>query len=150
MLDLDPKNVDRKLKELEQEGLLVSEFKGNQRYFGLNKKFPLLEHYRQIFLKTAGLEDKLRKIMAGIPKIKEAYIFGSYAKNKMEAHSDIDILAIGDHSILILQRKISALQKDLGREINVVNLSPKEFVLKKKAKNPFIANVFSGPYIKLL
>ena len=150
ILGLDPKNADRKLKELEKEGLLTSEFKGKQRYFSLNKKYPLMKSYRRIFLKTFGLEQKLRQIVSDIPRIKEAYIFGSYAKDKMDAQSDMDILAVGGHSVMQLQKKISALQKSLGREINVVNLSPQEFLRKKKAKDPFIANVFAGPHIKLL
>ena len=48
ILNLDPKNVDTKLKELEKEGLLKSEFSGKQRYFYLSKKYPLLKEYRQI------------------------------------------------------------------------------------------------------
>ena len=150
ILDLDPKNVDRKLKSLEKEGLLASEFQGKERYFFINKKYPLLENYRQIFLKTVGLEKRLKEILLKIPNIKEAYIFGSYVKNKMDSSSDIDILTIGDHSIVLLQKTINKLQKSLGREINIVNLSPKEFLLKKRKKNPFIMNIFAGRYIKLI
>ena len=37
ILDVDPANLFRKLIELEREGVLVSEMRGNQRYFSLNK-----------------------------------------------------------------------------------------------------------------
>jgi len=150
VLELDPKNTETKLKELEKEGLLKSEFRGKQRYFFLAKDNPVLEHYRQIFLKTHGIEKRLKDALNAIKGIKEAYLFGSYASNKMDSSSDIDILAIGTHSVLELQRVIVKLQKDTGREFNVTNLSPKEFAAKKKDKNHFVNNVFKSKTIRLI
>jgi len=150
ILELDPKNTETKLKEFEKEGLFKSEFRGKERYFFLEKDNPVLEHYRQIFLKTHGIEKRLKDMLSNIKGLKEAYIFGSYASNKMDSSSDIDILAIGSHSVLELQRLIAKLQKDTGREFNVTNLSLKEFEAKKKDKDPFINSVFKTKIIKLI
>jgi len=150
ILGLDPKNTETKLKELEKEGLLKSEFRGKQRYFFLAKDDSILEHYRQIFLRTYGIEKRLKDMMGNIKGLKEAYLFGSYVSNKMDSSSDIDLLAIGTHSVLELQRAIVKLQKDTGREFNVVNLNSKEFEKKKKEKNPFISNVFKTKIIRLV
>jgi len=150
ILELDPKNTETKLKEFEKEGLFKSEFRGKQRYFFLAKDNPVLEHYRQIFLKTHGIEKRLKDMISNIKGVKGAYIFGSYATNKMDSSSDIDILAIGSHSVLELQRVIAKLQKDTGREFNVTNLSLKEFEAKKKNKIPFINSVFKTKTIKLV
>jgi len=150
LLGLDPKNTETKLKELEKEGLFKSEFRGKERYFFLAKDNPVLEHYRQIFLKTYGIERRLRDILRDIRGIKEAYLFGSYASNKMDSSSDIDMLAIGSHSVLELQRVIAELQKDTGREFNVTNLSLKEFGAKKRDKDHFINRIFKNKTIKLV
>ena len=150
ILELDPKNTETKLKELEKEGLFKSEFRGKQRYFFLAKDNPVLEHYRQIFLKTHGIEKRLKDALNSIKGIKEAYLFGSYASNKMDSSSDIDLLAIGAHSVLELQRVIAKLQKDIGREFNVTNLSEKEFGKKKKDKDHFISSVFKTKIIRLI
>ena len=150
ILELDPKNTETKLKEFEKEGLFKSEFRGKQRYFFLAKDNPVLEHYRQIFLKTYGIEKRLKDMLSNIKGLKEAYIFGSYASNKMDSSSDIDILAIGTHSVLELQRVIAKLQKDTGREFNVTNLSLNEFEAKKKNKDPFINSVFKTKIIRLV
>ncbi len=150
ILALDPKNTETKLKELEKEGLFKSEFRGKQRYFFLAKDNPVLEHYRQIFLRTYGIEKRLKDILSNIKGLKEAYLFGSYASNKMDSSSDIDLLAIGTHSVLELQRFITKLQKDTGREFNVINLSPKEFEKKKKDKDPFINGVLKTQIIRLI
>lgn len=150
ILGLDPKNTETKLKEFEKKGLLKSEFRGKERYFFLAKDNPVLEHYRQIFLKTYGIEKRLRDMIRGIKGLEQAYIFGSYATNKMDSSSDIDILAIGSHSVLELQRVIAKMQKDTGREFNVTNLSQKEFEAKRKNKNPFISRVFKTKSVKLV
>jgi len=150
MLGLDPKNTETKLKEFEKEGLFKSEFRGKERYFFLAKDNPVLKHYRQIFLKTYGIEKKLKDIFSNIKGIKDAYLFGSYLTNRMDSSSDIDIMAVGTHSALELQRLIAKLQKDIGREFNVMNLSLKEFEAKKKNKDPFITNVFKTKAIRLV
>jgi len=150
ILELDPKNTETKLKEFEKEGLFKSEFRGKQRYFYLAKDNPVLEHYRQIFLKTHGIEKRLKDMIGNIKGLKEAYLFGSYASNKMDSSSDIDLLAIGTHSVLELQRVIAKLQKDTGREFNVTNLNMKEFEAKKKNKDPFINGVFKTKTIRLV
>ena len=150
ILGLDPKNTESKLKEFEEKGFFISEFRGKERYFFLAKNNPVLKHYRQIFLKTYGIEKRLKDVAGGIKGLKEAYIFGSYAANKMDSSSDIDILAIGSHSALELQRLIAKLQKDTGREFNVINLSQKEYEAKKKKKDPFINSVFKTKAIRLV
>lgn len=150
LLELDPKNTETKLKEFEKEGLFKSEFRGKQRYFFLAKSSPVLKHYRQIFLKTYGIEKRLKEILGDIKGVKEAYIFGSYASNMMDSSSDIDILSVGSHSVLELQRAVVQLQKDTGREFNVTNLASKEFEAKKTAKDPFIQGVFKNKTIRLV
>lgn len=147
ILDLDPKNLYRKLRELEKEGILESEFLGKQRYFYLSKS-PIVEAYRQIILKTVGFESLLKKVLNKIKGIKEAYLFGSYARDKMDTSSDIDLLVIGNHSPLILQKEIIKLQREIDREINIINMSEKEFK-EKKNKDPFIKNIFSDKFIKI-
>lgn len=150
LLSEDPKNVYRKLQDLEKEGILKSEFLGKQRYFYLNKNYPLLNEYKAIFFKKSGFEQKLKGALKKIKGINEAYLFGSYAKNKMDNNSDLDLLVIGSHSLIDVQKLIIKFQKEIGREINVINLSNEEFKKKKKNNNPFIKNIFSNKIIKLV
>ncbi|MBI5412125.1 nucleotidyltransferase domain-containing protein [Candidatus Peregrinibacteria bacterium] len=150
LLSVDPKNLDKKLKELEREGLLKSRFMGKQRYYALNPSFPLIREYEQIVKKTIGLEHRLQTLFKTISSIQEAYIFGSYAKNRMDASSDIDLLVVGGHKALDVQKAILPLQRELGREINVVDLTPQEFETRQKNKDPFLQKLFSVPMIKIV
>lgn len=49
ILDLDAGNLYRKLKEMESEGILLSEKRGNQIYYCLNKKYPLLKEIKRVY-----------------------------------------------------------------------------------------------------
>ncbi|MDI6809166.1 MAG: nucleotidyltransferase domain-containing protein [Candidatus Eisenbacteria bacterium] len=131
-LDVDRGNLIKKLKELEGEGVLKSEWKGNQRYYFLNPSFPLLKEYKKIILKTVGFEHILRKTLQEVKGLRKAILFGSYAQDRMNLSSDIDLLAIGTHSTIDLQKKIAELQKAVDREINVISMSPQEYERKRK------------------
>ncbi|MCX6763196.1 MAG: nucleotidyltransferase domain-containing protein [Candidatus Moranbacteria bacterium] len=149
ILLIDRGNLFRKLNELEKEGILKSEFQGNQKYFYLNKSYPLLEETQKIFEMQFGFERELKKIIEKIEGIQEAYIFGSYAKNSMQQESDIDILLIGNHSVLEAKRLILPLQNEFKREINIVDLESDDFEKRKKSGDEFIKNIFSEKIIKI-
>lgn len=150
ILDLDPGNLFRKLKELEGDGLLASSSRGNQKLFSLNKKFPLLSEYRKIYETNWGLPATLKKDFENITGLQEAYIFGSYARGKMQEHSDIDVLLVGNHDHGAVFKITSSLEEKLGREINVVDYSPEEFAKKKKLKDDFILQVLKDKLIRVV
>ena len=142
-------NLTRKLNELEKEGILKSRWQGNQRYYSLNKKFSLFKEYKNIVLKTIGLEQILKTALDKISGIKKAIIFGSYARDKMDSHSDIDLLVIGDHSTIGLQKVVADVQKSVSRVINVVGMSPQEYA-EKKENDPLLKSIESHKSIKII
>ncbi len=146
----DVSNVYKKLKELKRVGILGDEFQGNQRYFFINKQFPFLKEYESIILKGVGFEKILNDKLKIVSGIEEAYLFGSYIKDKLSLGSDLDILIIGDFDGLKLQKALILVQSLIGREINSVELSRKEFWDKRKNKDPFLEDIFSGEYKRIL
>lgn len=147
--DVDSGNLTRKLEQLQKEGLLMSEFQGMERYFTLNRDFPLYKEYKKIVLKSIGIEEALRKKLENIPGVEQAILFGSYATNQMEQHSDIDLLLVGNHSTLEASKALAALQKTIDRPINCFQLGTKEFQ-KTKNKKPLLKNIFNGKHKKIL
>jgi predicted nucleotidyltransferase len=148
-LGLDPGNLHKKLVELETQGILRSRRRGNQKHYGLNSEFPLREEYRRIILKTVGLEESLRNALAAVDGIERAFVYGSYAANAMDASSDIDLIVVGRHDPLAVTRKVVAVQKTVDREINVINMTPKEFSDRKR-KDPFLKAVEKGRKVELV
>jgi len=148
-LSLDKRNLVKKIRELENEGILSSQSRGNLKLYSINPRFPLYKEYKNIILKTIGFKKKLQDIINETPDIEKAYIYGSYAHDKMDTHSDIDLLVIGEHSVLFLQKKITSVQKELGREINIVNMSANEFKKRQKNRDPFIVDILKKKHIMI-
>ncbi len=53
-LSIDPSNLSKELARLEREGLFRSEVNGRQKYFQLNREYPLFHEVRKIIAKTIG------------------------------------------------------------------------------------------------
>ncbi len=148
-LELDRGNLIRKLNELEKIGLLVSEVRGNEKYYKINIKFPLLKDYKRIIEKTCGFGNRLKNALEKLKGIESAYLFGSYVRDKMDASSDVDVLVIGKHNTIELNKKIAKLQKDFDREINIISLGSDEFK-KRYKRDSLLRSIFKNPRRKLL
>ena len=110
----------------------------------------MYQEFRKIVLATIGVEEQLRSLLLNVDGIKEVYIYGSYAKNAMGPHSDIDVLVIGSASVIYLQKQIHRLQSDMGREINVSAMGKSEFKRRIDNKDPFIVSVLKQKHIKII
>jgi predicted nucleotidyltransferase len=150
IIEVDVGNLFRKLKELESEGIFSSESQGNQKYYFLNKNYPLLKELKKIFEAKYGLTNILKEKLLQLKNLREAYIFGSYAKDSLQQESDIDVLLIGNHSSIEAQKLIIPIQKTIGREVNVIDITKQDFDERKKRKDEFINNIFSDKVIKLI
>lgn len=150
ILGINPANLDKKLKELEKEGILHSEVSGKQKYYFLNKKYFLLSEVKKIFEAKYGLPEKFKKALNGLVGLEEAYLFGSFAKGNAGEESDIDLLLIGGHSSLEADRRIAKMQNQLQREINTVDIATDEFKKRKKNRDEFLENIFADKIIKII
>ncbi|HLD82610.1 MAG TPA: nucleotidyltransferase domain-containing protein [Candidatus Omnitrophota bacterium] len=149
LLKEDAGNLSKELSRLEKDGIFISNTRGKQKYFSLNKEYPLFEELRSVISKTIGIEASLKKVMATDPGIKIAFIYGSFAQDKETNTSDIDLLVIGEPNENNLMDKIDVLEKNLGREINYTIYSEKNFSNKIKSKSSFILNIIKRPKIIL-
>ncbi len=149
-LEVDPKNLHRTLLRLMGDGLLLSEFQGQQRYFFSNKKSDVYKAYKIVFMRTFGVEEILKKKLKPLPGLQRAFIFGSYAKGKFGSDSDIDLLLVGEHKALVAEKILNDVSRSLGREINAVHITPEELSRKKVDGNTFIKTIFSEKMTTLL
>lgn len=148
ILGEDASNLSKKLRNLENENILLSEENGTKKYF-LNKGYTLLPEVEKIFWGTYGLPQVLSKALKKIPGLMQAFIFGSYAKGSFSEKSDIDILLIGSHSSLAAKRIIIPFQKTLGREFNIIDMTKGEFDKKIRKKDAFLISIMKGKLIQL-
>lgn len=150
ILGKKPGVFQKALNALENEGILKSTFRGNQRLVSLNKTYPLLKEITKIVQKTVGVEALLKEMVSLEPKIQTAYIFGSYAKDKMKSNSDIDLVLVGYKEIedKMLQ-ETEKIEKRIQREINIKFYTVFEYAKKKKQRDPFLEEILSDKHIIL-
>ncbi len=149
-LHLDKRNLVKKIRELELHGILKHETRGNLKLYSINQSFLHYTEYRKIILSTLGFEDQLKTLLKLRGDIRGAYLYGSYAQDAMDSSSDIDLLVISEGSAISLQKSLSKLQKEIQREINVINMNEKEFKNRLKKKDPFLSQIFKQKNIKLI
>ena len=148
-LHLDDSNLAKKLVELEREGILKNRDRGRERYYSLNPSFPLLKEYKQIILTTVGFEGILKGLLQNIAGLEEAYLFGSYASNRMDSLSDIDLLVVGNQNTVEIRKKLSQVQKTVDREINLISMSRAEYE-KRKKDDSFIKSLLNTKRVRLI
>jgi len=149
-LFLDKRNLVKKIKELELYGIMTHETRGNLKLYSINTHYPMYKEYRKIIMANIGVEEQLKKILHGAKDVKEVYIYGSYARDSMASHSDVDILVIGSISTIALQKLIHRLQNDIDREINATIMSESEFKKRVKNKDPFVGGILKQKHIKVI
>jgi predicted nucleotidyltransferase len=149
-LSVDPSNLSKELGRLEREGLFRSEVSGRQKYFQLNRQYPLFEEVRSIVAKTIGAIPLIAQSLKKVEGVGEAYLYGSFARNQQDASSDIDILVIGGPRADALAEAMQKLERQLGREINYTVFSRKEFESRRNRKDAFLENVWHNKRVSLV
>lgn len=149
-IDENINSVRRELANLEEIGLLTSKRKGNLRYYVTNRKMFIYDELTSIILKTEGIAKFLKDNLSEIGDIKIAFIYGSFARGKAMAESDIDVLIIGDVNEDELIVAVREIENRLLREVNYVLFIPEEFEERLKNKDPFVSNVLKEPKIMFI
>ncbi|MCK4244672.1 MAG: nucleotidyltransferase domain-containing protein [Candidatus Omnitrophica bacterium] len=137
----DIKNISRELNNLESIGLVESNKRGNLKYYSVRKDFAIYPELKAIISKTKGTIGSLKETLSKIKGIDVAFIYGSFAKNKENVDSDIDLIILGKPDITVLNEFISVLEKKLNREINYSVFSKEEFYEKRKIKDSFMSEI---------
>jgi len=80
-----------------------------------------------------------------------ALIYGSYARNKMRADSDVDLLIVTDDPKAedILVEALDGIERTFQREVNYRIYDREDFGRKRRSGDPFLQEVLSGEHIAL-
>jgi len=142
--------VQTELKKLQRLDIVSRVKDGNRVYYRANTAHPLYPSIRELVLKTSGMVDVIKEAIENEKGIKIAFVFGSLARQEEKAHSDVDLMVVGDIGL----RKLTALLMDVagkvGREINPHVFSMKEFIKRKKEQEHFVTQVLESPKIFII
>lgn len=143
---VSPGTLHRELQPLVRDAILLSDIRGKQVFYSVNRDSPIYSELRSIVLKTFGVADSLVEALKPFRrKIRFAAIYGSLPEGKDTARSDIDVIIIGGVTLLEMTAALENAEHSLGREINPTVFPPEEFARKAQANNHFIRTVMISP-----
>lgn len=141
-------SLHRELKAMAQAGLLIRERQGNQVLYRADRSCSIFEELASIFRKTVGLATLLKDALAPIAsKIRVAFVFGSVAAGKQQAHSDLDICVLGEVELLDVVKALGSIPESLQREINPVVMSVTRFIDQLAQHERFAERLWDEPKI---
>jgi predicted nucleotidyltransferase len=151
-LNTSPPHIMKVLGSLASLGILTKVRRGNMVLYKLNKSSTIAEDIKRILLKTESLGYELQKtlIASGKQSIRYALIYGSFAKGTEVTSSDIDLLVIGDIVEDEVVKTVLKAQKRIGREINYIVWSEKEFREKVHSEAALLREIARTPVIMLI
>lgn len=135
-------SVRRELERFLDAGIIERETIGRQGVYRAAIASPLFEPLRDLLEKSVGVEARLRDLLGQTPGVEGAAIFGSWARGRVDAESDVDLLVIGNIDYGALVERLNPLQSKIGRQISVVWMRPEEF--NAPDRSAFIREVLSG------
>jgi predicted nucleotidyltransferase len=141
-----PSSLQRELKTLVDGGILQRRREGTRAYFKADTRSPLFPELRGLIDKTAGVVPAIRDALRPLgSRIACAFVYGSISRGQEHALSDVDLFVIGDAGLADLAPALRRVETRLGREVNIINYSPRE-IRKQVADNKhFVAEVLRGP-----
>ena len=143
--------LQRELKTLTDFGLILRTMQGNQVLYRANSKSPVFSEMKRLIAKTLGVHDTLRSALAPLgPQIQIAFVYGSVARQSERAHSDVDLMVLGDVAFSEVVAALGGAHKKLGREVNPTVFQAAEFRSKLAAGNHFLRSVMEGKKLFVL
>jgi uncharacterized protein len=141
--------IRQDLQKLVKLDLVKARRDGNRLYYRANSDHPLFPEIRNLVLKTAGLVEVIKSALDR-EGIEVAFIFGSLARSKERAESDVDLMVIGTIGLRSLSSRLAGVSDQIGREINPHSLSIEEVRRRKQNGNHFLSNVFESPKLFII
>jgi predicted nucleotidyltransferase len=139
-----PGTLLRELNALAAGGVLTRRRVGNQVHFQANPASPIYEELRGILKKTVGVADVLREALAPLGgKVRAAFVYGSVARGDERAHSDLDVMVVGEASFGDVVAALAPAQESLRREVNPNVYPALEFRKKLAAGDAFLKRVLA-------
>lgn len=144
--------VQREIARLASSGLVTTRKLGNQKHYQSNAESPIHEELIGVMLKTSGLAEPLRAALAPLAdQIAAAFVYGSVAKRRDTAASDIDLMIVSES--LGYGEVFGALEEvanKLGRTVNPTVYTAAEFSRRLKDGNAFLSRVYAQPKLWLI
>jgi predicted nucleotidyltransferase len=138
----------RDINRLTTTGFVLERTSGRNRYLRVNTSHPIFSAVADVVRHSYGPLAVLPEILANVPGVEEAYLFGSWAaryEGKSGADpNDIDVVAIGNPDRMTIFEAAAAATAQLRREVNIRAISRGDW---EREGDLFVRSVKSGALI---
>ena len=99
--------------------------------------------------KSLGIDYKLINLIKNSINIEKIYLFGSYAKNKQNKNSDLDLIIVSQNNKEEIYKIIEEISKKTGFSIQIILFNREKFnkILKNKSSNFY--NIINNKYERI-
>lgn len=146
-----PGSTSRELVKLADVGILLRHHIGNQVHYRANRDCPVFLELAGMLRKSSGMATVLTDALQPIAEhIQCALVFGSVARGEETAHSDVDVLVLGEIGFAEVIEALYPAQEEVKREINPVVYRIDDFCAKLASNNTWAREVVDKPKLFLI
>lgn len=144
-------SAQKQVERLIDSGVLLEDARrGIQRSIRANTEFIFYSELRSIARKSFGAVEPLKEALTPFAKeIRSAFVFGSVAKGTDSYRSDIDMIVVGNVSLLELSEALHEAETKLMRPINFSLYEHSEWTSLVESDN-VVAQIANGVTLKVL
>lgn len=145
LADMGKGTIRRELDKLCSVGLVAQTRQGNQNHYQANPSNPVYSELKGIIDKTFGVAGVLAAALnQSLSEITFAFVYGSVAKGREGADSDIDLMLVSDYlGYSEVMSLLHPAEQLLGRKINPTLYSAKEFDERITERQNFLSRVLA-------
>lgn len=140
----------RDIDRLTAAGFVLERASGRNRYLKVNQSHPIFSAVAEVLRYSYGPLAVLPEILAAIPGVEEAHLFGSWAARYLGESggdpNDVDVVAIGNPDRMKIYEGASDATTRIGREVNIRAINRADW---DEARDLFVRTVKGGPLVEL-
>lgn len=142
-VDAPRQTVNDEMRRLEAAGLVEASATGTAKIYRAATESPLYEPLRELVQRTLGVEVALERVLADVPGVDVAAIYGSWAAERLRPASDIDVLVVGRVAFDQVSDAVREVEELAGREIGLTVYTPAELEEQFRAGSGFLHNLLA-------
>src|SRR2546428_9291574 len=143
----DVHSVHLALAQLLDVGYVRSRRLGDMRLWSVLADDPNVHPLASALRADAPLVGYLRTALAGMPQVRVAFLFGSFAAIRDRPDSDIDLFITGKAEWERISEITQHVERETGRALNVVAWTPRELDHPTPRQRRFLADLLLRPRI---
>ena len=143
-------SVHRELQRAASSGVVVRDSNSRPHRFTAATSSPLFDPLFSLLERTVGVEASLGEILRSTEGVEAAAIHGSWVRGPVGPESDVDVLVVGAPDGQDLRLAIRAVQRRVGRRIDLTIADSEELRSRRLSGDGFVARLLDGPLISLI